>query len=92
MPFGKYTPPCAHYELALYYTGEKDYEQAKAFLNKAQNNYKDYELDNRIQVQIRSLQRKIKFITEGTKEPAAAKVIPQPSEEEIQKQKNFFIS
>lgn len=88
--------PSALYELACYYVEEKDYASAKSNLTKAQS-YKDYELDNRIQVQIRSLQRKIKYLTEP--KPAAASStansndkIDSNKHEEIQKQKNFFIS
>lgn len=86
---GKYVQPSAHYELACYYTDEKDYTLAKAQLTMAQN-YKEFELDNRILVQIRSLNRKIKFLTEE-KSSANDKSVAN-KEEELQKQKNFFIS
>ena len=60
-------------------------------LTKAQS-FKDYELDNRIQVQIKSLQRKIKFLTEPTPTPASVKQADANKIEEIQKQNNFYIS
>jgi hypothetical protein len=77
--------------LAAHFTNEKDYAQAKSHANKAQNNFKEYEMDNRIQVQIRSLQRKLKFLTQE-KENKASGSGGQLSAEEIQKQKNFYIS
>lgn len=83
--------PSALYELACYYVEEKDFASAKSNLIKAQS-YKDYELDNRIQVQIRSLQRKIKYITESKSASAANDKLDASKNEEIQKQKNFFIS
>lgn len=89
---GKYAAPSALYELGSYYVDEKDFQSAKTSLAKGAT-YKDYELDNRIQVQIRSLQRKIKYLTEPPKQPPkAAEADNNSNHEEIHKQKNFFIS
>lgn len=91
MVIGKYAMPSALYELACYYVEEKDFGSAKSSLLAAQN-YKDYELDNRIQVQIRSLQRKIKYLTEPKPVSTSNDKLNTSKNEEIQKQKNFFIS
>jgi predicted negative regulator of RcsB-dependent stress response len=95
-PFGKYILPYANFKLANLYTDEKNYEQAKIYLNKARDNYKDYEMDDRIQTQIRSLQRRIKHYTDGPRLAEAAKA-RQEAEQEIKKQKlidqkNFYVS
>ena len=56
--------PCAQYELASFYTKEKNYADAKHYLHKASSSYKDYELENRIQVQMKSLQKRLKYLTD----------------------------
>ncbi len=93
---GKYAQPSALYELACFYTDEKDFAQAKSNLAMAQT-YKDYELDNRVQIQIRSLLRKIKYLTEQKSNTLEAHSAGGAGDdgskhEEIQKQKNFYIS
>jgi len=95
-PFGKYILPYAHFKLATMYTNMKEYEQAKVYLNKARDGYKDYELDDRLQTQVRSLQRRIKHYTEA---PKLAEVIKarNDAEQEAKKlkqmhEKNFYIS
>ena len=86
--------PCVHYELALYYTNVKNYDQAKIHLNKAAN-YKDFELDNRIQTQIKSLQRRIKFYTDDQYKAAVLKAkAEQELESKAKKQNdinNFYV-
>ena len=92
--FGKFVLPCVHYELALYYTNEKNYDQAKIHLNKAAN-YKDFELDNRIQTQIKSLQRRIKYYTDDQYKAAVLKAkAEQELESKAKKQNdinNFYV-
>ena len=78
----------------MYNTNEKNYDQAKSYLNKALN-YKDYELNERVQTQIKSLQRRIKYYTD---EPRIAALLK--SREEVEKEqkakketeiKNFYV-
>lgn len=97
---GKYAQPSALYELACFYADAKEFTHAKANLAKAQS-FKDYELDNRIQIQIRSLQRKIKYLTElkssssdnAHRASSNGNVNDDASKHEaIQKQNNFFLS
>ena len=95
-PFGKYILPYAHFKLATLYTNDKNYDQAKVHLHKSRDNYKDYELDDRIQTQIRSLQRRIKHYTEGPKLVEILKARNE-AEQELKKQKqaeqnNFYMS
>lgn len=95
-PFGKYILPYAHFKLATLYTNDKNYDQAKVHLHKSRDNYKDYELDDRIQTQIRSLQRRIKHYTEGPKLVEVLKARNE-AEQELKKQKqaeqnNFYMS
>ena len=59
------------------------------------NNYKDYELDDRIQTQLRSLQRRLKHLID---EPKLAQAINERNEAENGKkmqreasEKNFFL-
>ena len=95
LPFGKYVQPYAHYQLANYYTNEKEYDQAKIHANKARDNFKDYELENRIQTQIKSLQRRLKYLTDGPKIEAALKARKEADEaQKRQKQAdidNFYV-
>lgn len=96
IPFGKYALPCAHLELAYYYTDTlKDYNQAKIFLNKSQSGFKDYELENRIQTQIKSLQRRLKFIVDAQKLEASQKAKLEAEQQlKLQKEnqiKNFYV-
>ena len=87
--------PYAHYQLANYYANEKQYDQAKVHANKARDNFKDYELENRIQTQIKSLQRRLKYLTDGPKIEAALKARKEAEEvEKRQKQAdidNFYV-
>ena len=66
LPFAKFAVPSAYYELALYNTNEKRYEDARNYLNKAQT-FKDYELSDRLGVQIKSLEKRIKHYIEKNK-------------------------
>ena len=93
--FGKYVLPYAQFQLASYYIKEKKLDLAKSHLNKAKDNYSGYELENRLQTQIRSLQRLIKHYTDGPKIAAAMKARAEADEEQKkQKQaqeKNFYL-
>lgn len=95
-PFGKYVLPCAHLELGSYYTDINELGQAKNHLSKSQNGFKDYELESRIQTQVKSLQRRIKFLTDGPKLAASLKAKSETEQEQKnQKQtdlKNFYVS
>jgi len=78
--------------LASYYTDKNEYDSAKTHLNKAKDNYKDYELEDRFQTQIRSLQRRIKLLHDEPKEALAREKVAQ--EERLQselKEKNFYM-
>lgn len=66
-PFGKYVLPLTHFHLSSYYVDTGAYDLAKTHLNKARDSYKDYELEDRIQTQIRSLQRRIKLLHDEPK-------------------------
>lgn len=91
-PFGKYILPLAHFHLSTFYTDSNQYDLAKSHLNKARDGYKDYELEDRIQTQIRSLQRRIKLLHDDPKEREAAE--KKDKEEKHAKEtleKNFFI-
>lgn len=82
--------PCANLELASIYTDEKEYNTAKTFLNKSRDNYKDYELENRIQAKIKSLQKRIKYEQDGPKLAASLKARADAEiEEKNQKEKNL---
>ncbi len=89
-PFGKYVLTCANYELANYQTSLKNYADAKAYLNKAQS-YKDFELENRIHSQVRSLQRKVKHLTEGVRTEEALKARAEAEEKKETNAKNFYV-
>lgn len=91
-PFGKYVLPYCHLLLANYQTDMKQYDLAKSHMNKAKDNYKDYELEDRIQTQIRGLQRRIKLIHDDPK----AKETKEKEEQDIkrekeEKEKNFYV-
>lgn len=91
-PFGKYVLPLSHFHLSTFYADNKQYDLAKIHLNKARDNYKDYELEDRIQAQIRSLQRRIKLVNDDPKEREAKEKKEQ--EENLEKnrnEKNFFV-
>ena len=95
-PFGKYILPYAHFKLATMYTNNKEFDLAKVHLNKARDGYKDYELDDRLQTQVRSLQRRIKHYTEA---PKLAEAIKARNEAELEakkqkqlEQNNFYMS
>jgi tetratricopeptide (TPR) repeat protein len=94
LPFAKFVQPCAYYELALYSTNEQQYDQAQKYLNKAQN-FKDFELCDRVGTQIKSLQRRIKFYTDGPKLAALLKSRQElETEQTIKKEsevKNFYV-
>jgi len=90
--FGRYVLPLCHFHLATYYTDNKEYDLAKTHLNKARDNYKDYELEDRFQTQIRSLQRRIKLLHEDPKDALLREKAAQ--EEKLQnemKEKNFYV-
>ena len=91
-PFGKYVLPYCHYLLANYQADLEQYDLAKSHMNKAKDNYKDYELEDRIQTQIRGLQRRIKLIHDDPK----SKEIKEKEEAKIKKEKedkenNFYL-
>jgi len=91
-PFGKYVLPYCHYLLANYQADLEQYDLAKSHMNKAKDNYKDYELEDRIQTQIRGLQRRIKLIHDDPK----SKEIKESEEAKIKKEKedkenNFYL-
>lgn len=91
-PFGKYVLPLCHYHLSTYYTDNKDYPAAKSHLTKARDNYKDYELEDRFQAQVRSLQRRIKLLHDDPSEKVAKEKTVQ--EEKVKKElqdKNFYV-
>lgn len=94
-PFGKYVLPCANLELATFFTDEKDFTQAKSFLNKSRID-KEYELDNRIHAKIKSLEKRIKFLVDGPRIAANLKAKSEMEQEEkTQKEKNannFFVN
>jgi hypothetical protein len=93
-PFGKYVLTCANYELANYQTSLKNYADAKAYLSKAQS-YKDFELEIRIHSQVRSLQRKVKHLSEGAKTELTLKARAEAEREAEEKKetsvKNFYV-
>jgi hypothetical protein len=67
---------------------------AKTYINKAQSNFKDYELENRIQAQIRSLQRKIKHLSGESKskiDPAVGKAKEADAKKQ-QEINNFYLA
>jgi len=69
-PLGLYVLPCAFLELATHSVENKDFGSAKLFLSKS-SGFKKYELDNRIQVRQKSLQKRIKYLTTDHKKEAA---------------------
>jgi hypothetical protein len=59
-------------------------------LNKSRDNYKDYELENRIQAKVKSLQKRIKYEQDGPKIAATLKARAEVEiEEKNQKEKNI---
>jgi len=91
-PFGKYIMPLTHFHLSTYYTDSNQYDLAKSHLNKARDGYKDYELEDRIQTQIRSLQRRIKLLHDDPKEKEAKEMTERKEKEAKETyEKNFFV-
>jgi hypothetical protein len=76
--------------LASISTDNKDYNSAKVYLNKSRDNYKDYELENRIQAKIKSLQKRIKYEQDGPKIAATLKARAEAEiEEKNHKERNI---
>jgi predicted negative regulator of RcsB-dependent stress response len=94
--FGKYALPYSNFQLATMATNDKRFDEAKAYLNKAKDNYKDYELENRLQTQLKSLQRRIKYLTETPKLEEASKeksrIQVEQNKQKQTEQKNFYLS
>jgi len=94
LPFAKFVFPCAYYELAVYNTNEKNYDKAKTYLSKAQT-FKDYELNERVGTQIKSLQRRIRYYTDEPKLAALLKSREEAEKEQKTKReneiKNFYV-
>ena len=78
----------------MYNTNLTNYEQAKVFLAKALT-FKDYELNERVGTQIKSLQRRIKYYTDEPKMSALLKSREEQNQEQkIKKEsaiKNFYV-
>jgi hypothetical protein len=68
---------------------------AKTHLNKATNNYKDFDLEDRLQTQMRCLQKRIKYLNDDPKLEQSLKEREEIEKEiKLQKQineKNFFL-
>jgi hypothetical protein len=54
----RYVQPYAHLQLSILYTEMSDWNSALHHLNKSKS-YKDYDLEDRLQIQMRTLQRRI---------------------------------
>lgn len=92
-PFGKFVLPLVHFHLSSYYANTDQYDLAKTHLNKARDGYKDYELEDRIQTQIKCLQKRIKHVHDDPK----AKQSKEKKEKEVKQAKetlenNFYVS
>ena len=68
---------------------------AKTYLSKAKDNYSNYDLENRLQTQIRGSQRLIKYYTDGPKLAAAMKARAEAEQEQknrkLIQEKNFYV-
>jgi hypothetical protein len=93
--FGKYLSPSAYVDLALNSLEEKRYDETKHYLAKT-NDYKDYELENRLQTVIRSLDRRYKYITNPIHRAALLKAEQEQKREaklKLEKEKdNFYVT
>ncbi len=78
----------------MYNTNEKNYDKAKSYLSKAQT-FKDYELNERVGTQIKSLQRRIKYYTDEPKIAALLKAREEADQDQKSKReneiKNFYV-
>lgn len=87
---------CANIELGLISLRNNDLTNAKNYLNKAQNGYKDFELEERIQTVIKSSQRRLKYLMDKERKASILKEKNEADEKEkATKQneiKNFYIS
>jgi hypothetical protein len=92
LSFGKYVLPCAHYELSTYHTDQNDLPTAKGYLSKARDNFKDYELENRIQTQIKSLQKRIKHLQDAPMLKARAEQDAELLAKKQNETKNFYLN
>ena len=68
---------------------------AKSHLNKAKDNYSNFDLEDGLMIKIRSLQKLIKYYTDGPKLAAAMKARAEEEQEQknikLIQEKNFFI-
>lgn len=73
-----------------------DLASAKNYLNKAQNGFKDFELEERIQTVVKSSQRRLKYLMDKERKASILKDKNEADEKEkTNKQneiKNFYIA
>lgn len=87
--------PFAYHQLALIEMKENNFDAAKNLLNKVKDNYKDYDFENRLVPQVKSAQKKLKYLLDKNQEvKRSTSTISASSTETAEKNypaKNFYV-
>lgn len=87
--FAKYSQPFTLHQKALLNIKNQNYQDAKHDLLRAKDNFKDFDLENRLHAQLRSALRLVKANTEDSEQLSEEEL--KKRQEKIDQTKNFYL-